>query len=414
MVTQQAIEFSARDYRTGLAIRVAISGRRIERIGPDSSRTQWALPWVAPALVDLQLNGHGGQEFSSPQLTPERLATIAQAVDGFGLAWFLPALTTQSPEILLHAARVIAWGCGEGRELGGRVRGIHLEGPWISPDEGVRGAHPIAHVRTPDWDEFRRLQDAAEGRIRLVTLAPELPGALRFIERLRDAGVVVALGHTAATDEQIRAAAEAGARLSTHLGNGCHRLLPRHRNYVWAQLAEDRLAASLIADGHHLPPAVVKCFVRAKTPGRCILVSDLAAQAGLPPGRYQGGLCDVELLPDGRLVVAGQSEYLAGATSPLGVGVANVMAFAGLSLPEALSMASSHPAELLGIEPGRLEPGGLADLILFDLETPPSENQGTPSSPSAPRAPENQRPAEFRLRATIRRGAVVHGQLPAG
>src|SRR5205807_8371003 len=131
-----------------------------------------------------------------------------------------------------------------------------------------------------------RLQDAAGGRIRLVTLAPEHEGALAFIDRLVDSGVVVALGHTGASGSRIRDAIRAGARLSTHLGNGCHALLPRHDNYLWEQLAADELWASIICDGHHLPPPVVRCLLRVKTPTRTILTCDAGSLAGLPPGRY--------------------------------------------------------------------------------------------------------------------------------
>ncbi len=130
----------------------------------------------------------------------------------------------------------------------------------------ARGAHPQSQCRRPDWDEFQRLQEAAGGRIRLVTLAPELPGACDFIARLTASSGIAAIGHTAAHGDQIRAAADAGAGLSTHLGNGSHRMLRRHPNYLWDQMAEDRLVATVIADGHHLPPEVLKTIVRASRP----------------------------------------------------------------------------------------------------------------------------------------------------
>src|SRR5208283_1690503 len=157
-------------------------------------------------------------------------------------------------------------------------------------------------------------QDAAGGRIRLVTLAPEHEGALRFIEQLAGSGVVVALGHTAASGTRIRDAIAAGARLSTHLGNGTHALLPRHENYVWEQLAADELWASIICDGHHLPPAVARCVVRIKTPARTILTCDAGPLAGLPPGRYREWDQDFEVLPGGKIVIPG-THYLAGSCS---------------------------------------------------------------------------------------------------
>jgi N-acetylglucosamine-6-phosphate deacetylase len=199
--------------------------------------------------------------------------------------------------------------------------------------------------------------------------------------------VIVSIGHTAATPEQIHAAADAGATMSTHLGNGSHAKIPRHRNYVWAQLAEDRLAASLIVDGHHLPPDVVKTFVRAKGVERCVLVSDISGMAGLPPGRYRSELCELEILPEGKLVVAGQRELLAGASAPQGTCVANVMRFAELTLAEAIRMASINPCRLLGIQPGGFDVGDPADFVVFDLV----ESDG-------------QTPARFEVRATVIRG----------
>jgi len=184
---------------------------------------------------------------------------------------------------------------------------------------------------------------------------------------------------------------DAGARLSTHLGNGAHRQLRRHPNYLWDQLAEDRLWASLIVDGHHLPDEVVKSFVRAKTPERCILVSDVSGLAGLPPGVYQTELCQLEILADGRLVIAGQDQLLAGASLPLGVGVASVMKFAGVNLAVAITMASTRPAELIGYQPGGLRPGDHADLVLFHLEE---------ESP--------QQPPHFSVHSTLCGGQVVY------
>jgi N-acetylglucosamine-6-phosphate deacetylase len=348
------------------------------------------LPWVAPGLVDIQINGYGGQEFSSLELTPEGVARIARQHDGWGVTAFCPTLTTQSFDCLSHALRAIAQACEEDRAVRRSVWGIHLEGPYISTEDGPRGAHPRAHCRRPDYDEFCRLQEAAGGRIGILTMSPEFEEAPRFIARVASEGVLVALAHLAATGAQIRAAVDAGARLSTHLGNGAHRMLPRHPNYLWDQLAEDRLAASLIVDGHHLPPEVVKVFVRAKTPERVVLVSDLAGLAGLPPGRYTSSGCEVEMLDDGRLVIAGQQQLLAGASRPLYVGITNVMRFAGVDLEQAVEMASVSPARLLGRRCGGLRPGDPADLVLFDLVGDPPQ---------------------FVVRATIAGGEVVAGSL---
>ena len=180
-----------------------------------------------------------------------------------------------------------------------------MEGPYISPEDGARGAHPRAHVVAARREDFERRQEAARGRIVLVTLAPEVEGAIALIEWLVTTGVRVAIGHTSATGDQIAAAVSAGATLSTHLGNGCPSILPRHPNVIWDQLAADGLLASVIVDGHHLPPATVKSIVRAKGVDRMILVTDATAAAGSRPGRYRLGDVECELGADGRVSLPG-------------------------------------------------------------------------------------------------------------
>ncbi len=379
----------------GQPSRLDIAGGTIARTTPcapsPAQAERW--PWIAPGMIDIQFNGYWGQEFSSAQLTPEMVEDISRQMDCFGVVRFCPTLTTESFDVLVHALRTIAAACDSSPAVARRVAGIHVEGPYISPQEGARGAHPREHCRPPDWDEFQRMQEAADGRIEILTLSAEFDESPAFVEQVATSGVVVGIGHTAADSEQIRATVDAGARLSTHLGNGCHAVLPRHHNYVWDQLAEDRLTAGLIVDGHHLPPAVVKTFVRAKGPKRCLLVSDMAGQAGLPPGRYGGGLCEVEVLPGGRLVVAGQTELMAGAAKPIGAGVANVIRFAGVSLAEAVGMAVHQPARVLSIEAGNLNQGDPADLVQFDLTEPCNDtDQGG-----------------FQLRTTVQAGEVVFG-----
>lgn len=389
------MELFGRRYDTSGPVRVEVAEGRIARVtavepdGDDLVR----LPWIAPGLIDIQFNGYGGQEFSAADLTPEKVAEITLQMDAFGVTRYCPTLTTASLEVIEHALRSIAAACEQSAAVARRIAGIHVEGPYLSTEDGARGAHPREHCRRPDADEFRRMQQAAGGRIRVFTMAVEFEEAPEFIRRVAGSGVVVAIGHTAADSAQIRAAVDAGARMSTHLGNGSHPMIPRHSNYIWDQLADDRLLAGLIVDGHHLPPPLVKTFVRAKTPGRCILVSDIAGQAGLPPGRYRGDICEVEVLPGGRLVVAGQTEIMAGASLPIGAGVANVMHFAGVSLPEAVQMAVHHPAELLGIEPGGLRRGDPADLVVFELVEPADEGG----------------PSRFEVRATLLGGEVVYG-----
>lgn len=269
----------ARHYITGKPVEISCVDGKIASIAPIDAQVLDA-GWVAPALFDLQVNGCDGHSFNSEKLTVDSVAHVVGVCRQHGIGGICPTLVTNSFAGLAHGMATIRSACEQDRALAAAVPAIHLEGPYISREDGPRGAHPKQHVRPPDWDEFRRLQDAAGGLIRLHTLAPEHDGAIVFIEKLVGSGVVVALGHTAATPAQLRDAVKAGAKLSTHLGNGSHAVLPRHENYIWEQLANDDLWASVICDGHHLPPSVVKVMLRVKTPARTVLTCDASSLAG--------------------------------------------------------------------------------------------------------------------------------------
>lgn len=318
--------------------------------------------WIAPAFWDIQFNGRWGISFSGPGLTPEDVARIVRAQVGLGSGHVCPTLITASFEATRHGVATIAAACERFPDIARRVACIHLEGPWISGADGYRGAHPLAAVRDPDWDEFARWQEAANGRIGLVTLAPERPGAIAIIGRLAAAGVVVALGHTAADGATLDAAVAAGATLSTHLGNGIVANLPRHPNPIWQQAADDRLAASVIADGHHLDPAILKVLARAKGADRLILVSDASPLAGLPPGIYGEWAVD----PSGKIVVAG-TPYLAGSNQSLAVGLGHLMRWAGWGPAAAVATVTTNPATLLSRPVPRLEVGEPADFVVFRI-----------------------------------------------
>ncbi len=298
----------------------------------------------SPGLVDLQVNGFAGVDFNDPSVTPEAVCRTADALLETGVTRFLPTLITAPLDDFIRCARAIVAADHPS------IAGFHIEGPYINPNDGPRGAHRRVHVIPPLLGDFLRRQDAAQGRIRLVTLAPEAPGAIPFIEALVRMGVRVAIGHSAASPEQIREAIRAGATLSTHLGNGCANLLPRHPNLVWEQLAADELTACLIVDGHHLPPATVKAMIRAKTPARTVLVTDATAAAGCAPGRYVLGGVAVVLDRAGRVTEPGAGHF-AGSALKLNVAVANAVRFAGVSIGEAMAMASTRPAAAAGIEP---------------------------------------------------------------
>ena len=362
------LTLKARSYENGEPIKVTIAGNRIRSVEPawpDQSVADW--PYIAPALFDLQINGHGGIWFSSDSLTRNDVLKALEPHYRYGVTRICPTLITNSFEGLAAGFAAIREACEYATSASRMVSGCHLEGPYISSEDGPRGAHPKEHVRAADWTEFQKLQEISGNRIKLVTIAPEVEGALDFIRRAVASGVVIAIGHTAATPDQVRAAVEAGARLSTHLGNGAHAMIHRHRNYIFEQLADSRLTASLIVDGHHLPPGLVQTFIKVKSPKRTILTCDAAGWAGCPQGVYESKLGRSEILENGKLVVAGQRELLAGSAQETDTCVANVIDFAGVSLKDAIDMASKNPARLLGHEVVRLRRGSLADLMLFRI-----------------------------------------------
>ena len=298
---------------------------------------------TCPGLVDLQVNGFAGVDFNDPSTTAAQVAEAADAMRATGVTRFLATLISAPLDRFSACARTLA------RVDDPAMAGLHMEGPYISPEDGARGAHRREDVSPASLDDFRRRQDAAGGRIRLVTVAPEVPGVLALIERLVADGLRVAIGHTAATPGQVRDAVKAGATMSTHLGNGCVQMLPRHPNFLWEQLAADELTAGLIVDGHHLPGATVKAMIRAKTPARTILVTDATTAAGRPPGEYMLGSLKVRLDENGRVAVPGQPN-LAGSALSLDRAIGNTVRFTGLPLDVVLPMASTTPARYLGIE----------------------------------------------------------------
>lgn len=354
----------ARHSATGDALAIRIEAGRITAIAPSSERPR---QWIAPSFFDPQINGCLGISFNAANLTPEQVRTVADVCRNHGIGGFCPTLITGGFDALRHGFATLAKAIESDGELGRRLPGFHLEGPYFSAEDGPRGAHPKEHIRDPDWDEFRRWQDAAGGRIRMVTLAPERPGAIPFIEKLTSAGVVPAIGHTAASAEQLRAAVKAGAKTCTHLGNGSHAILPRHPNYIWEQLASDDLWASIIPDGHHLPASVVKCIVRAKGIARTLITCDASSLAGMPPGKYREWGTDLEVMPSGKVVLAG-TPYLAGSGHFTDACVSNLIRAADVSLKDAVDMASVRPRQLLGLPVPTLAVGQPADVVLFDWE----------------------------------------------
>lgn len=340
-MSQQAF---ARDLHTNAWLRVSLSDAAILACDPcDPPPTPaWDDHWLAPAFCDIQTNGRMGVSFSDPTLTVERVREIVRANAERGVGKLCPTLISAPERDFLRCLETIARACRTDPEVDRMVLGIHLEGPYLSSLEGYRGAHPEHVLRDPDWRELERFQEASGGRVILMTLAPERDGAIEFIKRAIAHNITIALGHTAASCDQITAAVDAGARLSTHLGNGIADQLKRHPNPIWRQAGDDRLMASLIADGLHLDADTLKVLVRAKGLERVILVSDASPLAGLSPGRFG----DWEVTPEGKIVVAG-TPYLAGSNCDLIDGLGVFLSATGLSLREAITTVTDNPLRLL-------------------------------------------------------------------
>lgn len=325
-------------------------------------------PFASPGFVDIQINGFAGIDFSDSELTAERAIGILQPIWKTGVTHLCATLITNTTECLERNFKVLE----EARRLDARfaatVPCYHLEGPYLSSG-GSRGAHNPLLMRPPDWDHFSSLQSAAGGNIAMVTLAPELPGACNFIRRARAAGVVVAIGHSDGTAEDIHRAIEAGAQLSTHLGNGCPEFIHRHRNPIWPQIASDQLQASLICDGFHLPLDVVRTIYKAKGIDNCILVTDAVHVATLPPGHYSLVDLGIELLSSGQVVTADRRS-MAGSALSMNRAIRVFQDFAGISLEEALLAATAIPGRLVRRCEACMEiaPGQPANVTLFRPE----------------------------------------------
>jgi N-acetylglucosamine-6-phosphate deacetylase len=299
-----------------------------------------------PGFFDLQCNGFEGVDFNRRETAPIVIAGAIRSMWEHGCTEVLPTFITAAPDALEEFISDMLQALASDAEVARSVPGFHLEGPFISPVEGARGAHPAAHVRKVSEKLWTRLQNVAQGKIRLVTLAPEVAGALPFIQRLRAEKVLPAIGHTVADAARISAAADAGAMMSTHLGNGCPHTIPRHANPIFAQAGEDRLSASFIADGVHLPPEVLRTLWRAKGSARSVLVSDAMAGASAPPGRYSIGELEVQVGED-RVVRQPGTKNLAGSALTMENAVAGLVRMAGVPLTEAWNAASVRPWELL-------------------------------------------------------------------
>ncbi|CAM4400922.1 N-acetylglucosamine-6-phosphate deacetylase [Zobellia nedashkovskayae] len=352
-------------YLDNTPVTIEIEGDRIATIIKSSDAKNDTRTFIAPGLIDVQINGYMGVDFSGPGLTVEDIRKATKALWKVGVTSYFPTIITSDIDRIKENFAVLA-AARKDPEIGPSIPGFHLEGPYISPIAGFRGAHLEKYIKNPDWDEFKEIQKAADNGIVLLTMAPELEGAIPFIKKCTESGVVVALGHHNGSANQVKEAIDAGAKMATHLGNGCANEINRHHNPLWPQLSDDRITPSIIADGFHLTKEEVRSFYKVKGPNNTILVSDALDLAGLPPGEYIRGERKLLLTPN--VVKLPKENVLAGAASPISKCLGVMMEYTQCSLADAILMASTNPAKMFSMKDlGTLEKGKKADLILFTI-----------------------------------------------
>ena len=358
-------------YATGKPVRIKIENGKIAEIKSVKKLEDENLKvYIAPGFFDNQVNGFAGVSFAfgKSDLTMEGIEKATSELWKKGVTTYLPTLTTNSTEVLERNFAILAKAVNDEKLLGS-IPGFHLEGPYINPEDGYRGAHPKQFVRLPDWDEFMKFYKASGEKILEVTVAPEIEGAQDFIKKCIEKGILVAVGHHNASREQLDLAVKNGARISTHLGNGCANMINRHNNPLWPQLANDDLMISIICDGFHLLPEEIKTFYKVKGVNKTIITSDVTSYAALEPGQYKTETGEIiELTKEGKLYYPAQN-VLYGSASPITKGVGHMMEVTGCSLAEAVQMASTNQAKLYNLtDRGVLEVGKRADIILFTLD----------------------------------------------
>jgi N-acetylglucosamine-6-phosphate deacetylase len=341
----------------------SIGSRSIGEIPAQGRVLDYPGATLAPAFFDLHIHGAAGHDLM--EATPQALKAVGSFLASRGTGAYLPTTVTAPLDATLRSlsglAKLLAAPCSPAQA---RPLGIHLEGPFLSHLK--RGVQPPEYLLAPDIAVFDRLFDAAEGHIRLMTLAPELPGAAELAAHATARGVRVSLGHSNATAAETRAAIAAGAVSATHTYNAMRPLDHREPGILGTTLTCDSLYAEIICDGIHVAAEMVKLWWRAKGPQRCLLVTDAMSAAGMPDGEYSLGGFPVEVA-NGRAMARG---VLAGSVLTLDRALSNFMAFTGASLELALRLLTVNPAAMTGLsdQAGSLEVGGPANLVAVDAD----------------------------------------------
>lgn len=305
-----------------------------------------------PGYVDLQVNGYKGIDFSSNQLTGKDFIYACKELVKNGTVAFLPTIITSSLEVYERNLKLMNK-LMEHNELKRHILGIHLEGPFISKEDGARGAHNQNYIQKPDLRLLDKLYKWSGEKIKLITIAAELEGSETLCKYATSLGITVSLGHQMATDDEISRLADAGARSLTHLGNGLPRLIPRHENPLLSGIANDNLMAMVIPDGHHLPPSLLKIIFRTKGVCNLIVVSDASPIAGLPEGKYNTLGNDVVLEASGRLYNP-DTGYLVGSSSTMSEGINYLSSLQIMESENLFDLGFFNPLRLINIEPSSL------------------------------------------------------------
>lgn len=323
--------------------------------------------YLSPCLIDQQVNGYSGIDLNKESLEENQHLEMMEILFAKGITRILPTIVTASSSTMENEIESIVKAREKHQLLRFAYPAIHIEGPWISPDPGARGAHQENHIQIPNPETWKKLQDKAQGLIRYVTLAPEVDGALRMIEHLKQEGVIVALGHHKANAEQISDAIKAGASLVTHFGNGCEIMQHRHQSPLWSMLAEDKLNLSIIPDGYHLPKSILKCAFQCKGKDKLLLTSDCSTLSGLPAGEYNFLNKEVIIEENGHIHVKGQ-EILFGSSISQKEAVEHMVRVGICDLQDAMQMASINQASLFNLDiPNQWEVGQSFDGMLFSF-----------------------------------------------
>jgi len=353
-------------YKNNVPIEIQIENGVIQGISPLSTIDMDDAYFISPGFIDIQVNGYAGASFTDDDLTVDGVKKATEGLWKEGVTTYVPTIITASGETIRNNLKILNQTLNDPK-MAQSIPGFFLEGPYISPIDGFRGAHNADHVRVPDWEEFQTFIEASEGNIIKTTVAPESEGAMEFIDHCKKAGILVAIGHHNANAAEIHEAAQRGAQISTHLGNGCANMIHRHNNPLWPQMADDRLTPTIIADGFHLNPDELTVFYKVKGPDNLMLISDITKLAGLPPGEYDWNGKKVLLTEEGKLRLP-DLDVLAGASFSVRKGVGNMIKFTGCSLEEAIQMVSMNQSKIMGFnDRGSIEVGKRADLVLFKM-----------------------------------------------